>query len=274
MSPSSFRADALRQSRLPGNPFGLPPLSEILSFDPEARAKALRRDFERTKQAASAAARVRTVDAQGRAYATGKRKEAIAKVWLWPAPGGFGTGGFLVNRRPLDVYFPVMSMRAHLLYPLVVTGSLGNVCGRVDVSGGGPSGQAQAARHGVAKALQAWCVEGGGLAGTCVASLSHSLLLGLCPRLVSMCARRDPDLRPPLKAAGLLTRDSRVVERKKPGKRKARRGRGRTPPGLMALPLLPRPPPHRALAPNTHYRHPCLVPIAAQARASYQWVKR
>ncbi len=155
-----------------------------MSFDPDAEGRAARRETERAKQAQIAAARVRTVDEHGRAYATGKRKEAIARVWIAP-----GDGIVSVNGRTLDGYFPDLTWRSHVLYPFMVTDTLGAFDATVTVRGGGPSGQAQAVRHGVAKALQAWA----------------------------------PMLRPPLREVGLLTRDPRVVERKKPGKAGARK---------------------------------------------------
>jgi small subunit ribosomal protein S9 len=177
-------ADAYRVSKLQGTGLGLPPLEEIMAHDPDAAARAVRRASERAKQEQIAAARVRTVDAQGRAAATGKRKEAIARVWIAP-----GSGGIVINGRALDAYFPDLTWRAHVLYPFMATGTLAAFDVRANVRGGGPSGQAQALRHGLAKALQAW----------------------------------EPALRPDLRAEGLLTRDSRVVERKKPGKAKARK---------------------------------------------------
>ena len=135
---------------------------------------------------AAAAAPVRTPvrDKLGRAYATGKRKNAVARVWVKP-----GSGKVTVNGKDLAVYFarPVLQMILKQAF------SVANVEGQFDVMatvvGGGLSGQAGAVKHGVSKALQLY----------------------------------DPALRPALKAAGFLTRDSRVVERKKYGKRKARR---------------------------------------------------
>ena len=123
-------------------------------------------------------------DALGRSYATGKRKNAIARVWIKP-----GTGKVIVNGREQAVYFARPVLRMILRQPFTVA----NVDGQFDVFatvvGGGLSGQAGAVKHGISKALQLF----------------------------------DPSLRAPLKAAGCLTRDSRVVERKKYGKAKARR---------------------------------------------------
>ncbi len=135
---------------------------------------------------ASPAAIVRTPvrDKLGRAYATGKRKNAVARVWVKP-----GSGKVTVNGKELAAYFarPVLQMILKQAF------TVANVEGQFDVMatvvGGGLSGQAGAVKHGVSKALQLY----------------------------------DPSLRPALKAAGFLTRDSRVVERKKYGKRKARR---------------------------------------------------
>ena len=164
---------------------GLPPLADALAAPTgEADERALRRALEAAQQAEAAARRVRLVDAQGRAYGTGRRKAAVARVWVRP-----GTGKVWVNGVPLDAAFSAVARRADVLAPFAVTASLGTFDVRATVAGGGATGQAQAVRHGLARALQAW----------------------------------DPALRPPLKAAGLLTRDARVVERKKPGKAKARK---------------------------------------------------
>ena len=129
-------------------------------------------------------ARVPVRDAAGRSYGTGKRKTAVARVWLAP-----GAGEHKVNGKPYDEYFPSPSSRAEMVAPFFVSGTLGMFTLVADVRGGGISGQAQAIRHGVSVALQNY----------------------------------DPAFRPALKAAGYLRRDSRVVERKKPGKAKARK---------------------------------------------------
>ncbi|WP_118135701.1 30S ribosomal protein S9 [Oceanicella sp. SM1341] len=123
-------------------------------------------------------------DSLGRSYATGKRKNAIARVWVKP-----GSGKVVVNGKAMNEYFarPVLQMVIGQAF------SVANVAGQFDVmctvKGGGLSGQAGAVKHGISKALTLY----------------------------------EPSLRPALKAAGFLTRDSRVVERKKYGKRKARR---------------------------------------------------
>lgn len=124
------------------------------------------------------------LDKQGRAYATGKRKNAIARVWLKR-----GRGAILINGREEQVYFarPVLRMLIH--QPLLITDREGQYDLMITVTGGGLSGQAGAVRHGISKAL----------------------------------TYHEPDLRPILKKVGFLTRDSRVVERKKYGRPKARR---------------------------------------------------
>jgi small subunit ribosomal protein S9 len=126
---------------------------------------------------------VQKLDKEGRAYATGKRKNAVARVWIKP-----GKGKVSVNGRPLDVYFARPVLRMILNQPLVIANRLAQYDLTVTVAGGGLSGQAGAVRHGLAKALTNY----------------------------------EPDLRPSLKKEGFLTRDSRVVERKKYGHKKAR----------------------------------------------------
>jgi small subunit ribosomal protein S9 len=126
---------------------------------------------------------VQKLDKEGRAYATGKRKNAIARVWIKP-----GKGSATINGKPLDVYFARPVLRMILNQPLVVVNRLTQYDMTVTVAGGGLSGQAGAVRHGLAKALTYY----------------------------------EPDLRAPLKKEGFLTRDSRVVERKKYGHKKAR----------------------------------------------------
>ena len=127
---------------------------------------------------------VQKLDEQGRAYATGKRKDAVARVWIRP-----GSGKIVVNTKPVEVYFARPVLRMILQQPLAVAQRHGQYDLTVSVAGGGLSGQAGAVRHGLAKALTNY----------------------------------EPDLRPALKREGFLTRDARVVERKKYGKKKARR---------------------------------------------------
>jgi small subunit ribosomal protein S9 len=124
------------------------------------------------------------VDKQGRAYATGKRKDAVARVWIRP-----GAGKITVNTRDVETYFARPVLRMMIQQPLVAAARQGQYDVVCTVTGGGLSGQAGAVRHGLSKAL------------------THF----------------EPDLRGVLKKGGFLTRDSRVVERKKYGKAKARR---------------------------------------------------
>ncbi|KAK7264058.1 hypothetical protein RJT34_31661 [Clitoria ternatea] len=164
---------------------GLPPLSVIedMRYERNTR-KSTRAEMERLKQEEAAKARVKQIDEKGRAYGTGRRKCSIARVWVQP-----GDGKFIVNDKEFDVYFPMLEHRATLLRPFSETKTLGLWDVNCTVKGGGVSGQVGAIRLGISKALQSW----------------------------------EPDLRPALRNAGFLTRDSRVVERKKPGKAKARK---------------------------------------------------
>ena len=123
-------------------------------------------------------------DAQGRAYATGKRKDAVARVWVKP-----GSGKVVVNGKDIAEYFARPVLQMILKQPFEVAGVVGQYDVQATVKGGGLSGQAGAVKHGISQALQL----------------------------------HEPGLRAALKAAGFLTRDSRVVERKKYGKAKARR---------------------------------------------------
>ncbi|KAL3837686.1 hypothetical protein ACJIZ3_022277 [Penstemon smallii] len=164
---------------------GLPPLSEIEDMRYERNTKKSGRgEIERQRLEELAKQRVRKVDEKGRAYGTGRRKCSIARVWIQP-----GEGKFIVNDQEFDVYFPMLDHRATLLRPFSETKTMGMWDVSSTVKGGGTSGQVGAIRLGISRALQNW----------------------------------EPGLRPPLKEAGFLTRDSRVVERKKPGKAKARK---------------------------------------------------
>ncbi|MHA1158340.1 MAG: 30S ribosomal protein S9 [Alphaproteobacteria bacterium] len=127
---------------------------------------------------------VQKLDAQGRAYATGKRKNAIARVWATP-----GAGRIIVNGKDFTEYFARPVLQMVVQQPIVAAARNGQYDIKATVSGGGLSGQAGALRHGISKALTFY----------------------------------EPDLRGVLKKGGFLTRDSRVVERKKYGRRKARR---------------------------------------------------
>ncbi|MGH6672172.1 MAG: 30S ribosomal protein S9 [Xanthobacteraceae bacterium] len=127
---------------------------------------------------------VQKLDKEGRAYATGKRKDAVARVWI-----KMGSGKITVNSKPAETYFARPVLRMMIAQPLVAANRQGQYDVVCTVSGGGLSGQAGAVRHGLSKAL----------------------------------TRHEPDLRGVLKHGGFLTRDPRVVERKKYGKAKARR---------------------------------------------------
>jgi small subunit ribosomal protein S9 len=126
----------------------------------------------------------RKVDKFGRAYATGKRKNAIARVWVKP-----GKGAITINGKTSDKYFARPVLRMMINQPFRITNREGQFDVICTVLGSGLSGQAGAVRHGISKALSDY----------------------------------EPELRPTLKHAGFLTRDSRVVERKKYGRKKARR---------------------------------------------------
>jgi len=138
---------------------------------------------EVTPEAAAAEGKPK-LDKKGRAYATGKRKDAVARVWVKPGPGRI-----LINGKEEKVYFARPVLRMILRQPLVAANRDNQFDVIVSVAGGGLSGQAGAVRHGISKALCAF----------------------------------EPSLRPVLKKGGFLTRDSRVVERKKYGRPKARR---------------------------------------------------
>jgi small subunit ribosomal protein S9 len=127
---------------------------------------------------------VQKLDKQGRAYATGKRKNAVARVWIKP-----GSGKIVINTRTIEVYFARPVLRMLIQQPFAVANRSGQYDVNCTVSGGGLSGQAGALRHGISKALTYF----------------------------------EPDLRGVLKKGGFMTRDSRVVERKKYGRKKARR---------------------------------------------------
>ena len=134
--------------------------------------------------AEAAAPRTPVRDKLGRSYATGKRKDAVARVWVKP-----GSGKVMVNGKDINAYFARPVLQMILKQPFTIANVEGQFDVYATVSGGGLSGQAGAVKHGISKALQLY----------------------------------EPALRAALKAAGFLTRDSRVVERKKYGKAKARR---------------------------------------------------
>ena|SRR5262245_32248721 len=132
----------------------------------------------------AAPAYTQKLDKQGRAYATGKRKNAVARVWIKP-----GAGKMIVNAKDFSEYFARPVLQMLLKQPLQAAGRLDQFDVMATVTGGGLSGQAGAVRHGISKALTYY----------------------------------EPELRGVLKKGGFLTRDSRVVERKKYGRMKARR---------------------------------------------------
>ena len=156
------------------------PAPEAEASEAEAPAE----DSAPPKQQEEAPLREQQLDKQGRAYATGRRKDAIARVWLKP-----GSGKIIVNGREQEVYFARPSLRLVINQPFDIAERRGQYDVVATVSGGGLSGQAGAVRHGISTAL----------------------------------TRFEPALRPAVKQAGFLTRDPRVVERKKYGRAKARR---------------------------------------------------
>ena len=141
-------------------------------------------DAAEIAQNPAAPLREQELDAQGRAYATGRRKDATARVWIKP-----GTGKITVNGRDQEVYFARPTLRLIINQPFDITERTGQYDVIATVKGGGLSGQAGAVKHGISQAL----------------------------------TKYEPALRGIIKAAGFLTRDSRVVERKKYGRAKARR---------------------------------------------------
>ena len=128
--------------------------------------------------------REQELDQHGRAYATGRRKDATARVWLKP-----GSGKVTINGKDQDVYFARPTLRLIIDQPFTITDRQGQYDVIATVRGGGLSGQAGAVKHGISQAL----------------------------------SKYEPKLRSTIKSAGFLTRDSRVVERKKYGRAKARR---------------------------------------------------
>ena len=160
-------------------------LAELTTGEAEAPAPAADQPAEPTApQAPPAPLREQQLDKQGRAYATGRRKDAVARVWLKP-----GTGTITVNGRDQTVYFARPTLRLIINQVFDVADRQGQYDVVCTVKGGGLSGQAGAVRHGISQAL----------------------------------SKYEPALRAAVKSAGFLTRDSRVVERKKYGRAKARR---------------------------------------------------
>ena len=157
-------------------------LKDIAGAAPDAAAPAV--DAPAAPAAPAAPLREQELDAQGRAYATGRRKDAVARVWVKP-----GTGKITINGRDQEVYFARPTLRLIINQPFDITDRAGQYDVVATVKGGGLSGQAGAVKHGISQAL----------------------------------SKYEPVLRSTVKAAGFLTRDSRVVERKKYGRAKARR---------------------------------------------------
>ena len=151
-------------------------LKDIAGDAPEGDAAAI--------ATSTAPLREQELDQHGRAYATGRRKDAVARVWLKP-----GSGKVIVNGREQEVYFARPTLRLIINQPFAITDRAEQFDVIATVKGGGLSGQAGAVKHGIAQAL----------------------------------SKYEPALRATVKAAGFLTRDSRVVERKKYGRAKARR---------------------------------------------------
>ena len=151
-------------------------LKDIAGDAPEGDAAAI--------ATSTAPLREQELDQQGRAYATGRRKDAVARVWIKP-----GKGTITINGRDQETYFARPTLRLIINQPFAITDRAGQFDVVATVKGGGLSGQAGAVKHGISQAL----------------------------------AKYEPALRATIKAAGFLTRDSRVVERKKYGRAKARR---------------------------------------------------
>ncbi len=160
---------------------------------------------------------VRQVDQYGRAYAVGRRKSAVAFVSVWP-----GEGKISINKQPLRSYFSSITRRDEVIRPLVVCNMLFDVDVQARVSGGGMMGQAQAIRHGIALALQVCCVVWV-LGGGCLPCLFYTFCSSPSPNRYTHTQRYNPGLRETLRSWDLVRRDSRVVERKKPGRAKARK---------------------------------------------------
>nr|AKM76772.1 ribosomal protein S5 domain 2-like superfamily protein [Pelargonium transvaalense] len=164
---------------------GLPPLSEIQDMQSsKSKKNSAAYTRELLRLQELAKSRERQVDEKGRAYGTGRRKTSTARVWVQP-----GDGKFFVNDKEIDVYFPMLDHRAALLRPFAETKTLGLWDVKCTVHGGGTSGQVGAIQLGISRAMENY----------------------------------EPGLRAVLKSGGFLTRDPRMVERKKPGKAKARK---------------------------------------------------
>lgn len=171
-------------SKTPSRPKRTDSLKDLASLSNEPGAPAPQSDS--TDATEQRGPRVQKLDKQGRAYATGRRKNAVARVWLKP-----GKGTVTVNDRDQSVYFARQTQRLVLNQPFLIVNRVGSFDVICTVTGGGLSGQAGAVRHGISRALENY----------------------------------EPELRAALKKAGMLTRDARMVERKKTGLHKARRSK-------------------------------------------------
>ena len=158
-------------------------LKDAVSSEQEEAKEETKQDSEAVEEVKE---RVAKIDEHGRSYATGRRKNAVARVWIKP-----GSGKVTVNGRDQTIYFARQTQRLVLNQPFLIADRMNQFDVIATVKGGGLSGQAGAVRHGISRALETF----------------------------------DPALRPALKKAGMLTRDARVVERKKIGKHKARRSK-------------------------------------------------
>ena len=159
-------------------------LTNTAAAAPAAAAPAAEAPAAPVAAAPAAPLREREVDAQGRSYATGRRKDAVARVWVKP-----GTGKITINGHDQEIYFARPTLRLVINQPFGIADRAGQYDVVATVKGGGLSGQAGAVKHGISQAL----------------------------------TKQEPALRSVVKAAGFLTRDSRAVERKKYGRAKARR---------------------------------------------------
>jgi len=177
-------AAAPAEAAAPATVSDLADLKTLASNVADADATAAAAGAAEVVKSTPAILREQEVDQYGRAYATGRRKDAVARVWLKP-----GKGTITVNGRDQEVYFARPTLRLVINQPFEIADRVGQYDIVCTVSGGGLSGQAGAVKHGIAQAL----------------------------------SKFEPALRPTVKAAGFLTRDSRVVERKKYGRAKARR---------------------------------------------------
>lgn len=158
-------------------------------FDENANGGKKGNESDKKHSSSTPMVRYQTLDENGRAYGTGRRKTSVARVWIWPKDDNQRFPKFVVNRMDFAKQFDDDFLKESILMPFMVTGKLCQYNMLSTVQGGGSSGQAGALRHGIARALQAY----------------------------------EPTDRPALKKAGYLTRDPRMVERKKAGQKKARK---------------------------------------------------